>query len=456
MKYRGKSEWSGIFTVKMFFHTAFLLMMFFSFLEPANPVLAQNRTQKKLAADVDRLAAEIVDKVIAWRRDIHENPELSNREFRTSKLVADHLRSLGMEVKTGVAHTGVVGVLEGGKPGKVVALRADMDALPVTEEVDLPFASKVRTTYNDREVGVMHACGHDCHTSMLMGVAEILSKMKKDIPGSVKFIFQPAEEGSPAGEEGGANLMIREGALENPKPDVIFGQHVFTDLEAGGIGYKPEGAMASPTGLRITVRGSQTHGAYPWKGVDPVVVSAQIILGLQTIVSRQLDLTQAPAVVTIAIINGGVRGNIIPEEVTMSGTIRSLDMDMQKVIHERIRRTAEKIAESAGATAEVSISGGLPITWNDPELTEQMRPTLERVVGKGNLILSKPHTGAEDFAYYAEKIPALYIFLGVRKKGTDPSTAIPLHSPRLYVDESGLIYGVRALASMAVDYLAGE
>ena len=442
---------------KAAFISQFLALTVLLIPQPFSNTHAQSLTKKNYGAEIERLASQIEEKVIAWRRDIHEHPELSNREFRTAKLVADHLESLGLEVRTGVAHTGVVGLLKGGKPGPVVALRADMDALPVTEQVDVPFASKVRATYNGREVGVMHACGHDCHTAMLMGVAEILAEVRDKLPGSVKFIFQPAEEGAPAGESGGAGLMIREGALENPAPEVIFGQHIFTDFEVGCIGYRPGGAMASPTGLRITVRGSQTHGAYPWKGVDPIVVSAQIILGLQTIISRQLDLTRAPEVVTIAIINGGVRNNIIPEEVTMSGTIRSLDMEMQARTHMLIKRTAEKIAESAGATAEVFTgTGGLPVTYNDPELTERMRPTLERVTGRDGLILSPPHTGAEDFSYYAEKIPGLFIFLGVRTKGADPATAVPLHSPHLYVDEDALIYGVRAMAGMAVDYMMGE
>ncbi len=436
-----------------FLHVVLFLIAALILLEHVSPACAQTGTKTGLLQEIDRLANSIEDKVIAWRRDIHQHPELSNREYRTSKLVAEHLRRLGLEVKTGISNTGVVGLLKGGKPGPVVALRADMDALPITEEVDVPFASKVRAEYNGNEVGVMHACGHDCHTAMLMGVAEVLAGIRKELPGTVKFIFQPAEEGAPSGERSGADVMIEEGVLENPKPEVIFGQHIITDYEVGNIGYRPGGTMASVNTLHITVRGSQTHGAYPWKGVDPIVTSAQIILGLQTITSRQLDLTVAPAVVTIGIIQGGVRSNIIPDEVKMTGTIRSLDPDMRQKIHKLIRRTVENIAESAGATAEVRITGSLPVTYNDLELVERMLTTLERVVGKDGLKISQVHTGGEDFAYFAEKIPGFYFFLGVRPKGSDPKEAIPLHSPRLFVDEDALIYGVRAMASMAVDYM---
>src|SRR5216110_1369782 len=317
----------------------------------ASPLQAQ---ASRLDADVDSRVPKVMNKVIAWRRDIHEHPELSKRETRTADLVAQHLRSLGIEVRTGVAHTGVVGVLRGGKPGPVVALRADMDALPVTEEVDVPFASKVRATYNGQEVGVMHACGHDSHVAMLMGVAEILAGMRNDLPGTVKFIFQPAEEGAPAGDGGGAALMIEEGALDDPKPSAIFGLHVFP-YPTGDIRYRAGGIMAAADGFRIVVRGRQTHGALPWAGIDPVVVASQIVLGLQTITSRQVDLTTAPAVVTVGAINGGVRLNIIPDSVVMLGTIRTFDTAMRNDIHARLRRTAESIAQSAGATAQVTI-----------------------------------------------------------------------------------------------------
>jgi amidohydrolase len=409
-----------------------------------------------LLAEIDRRAEQVNAKVIAWRRDIHEHPELSNREVRTAKLVADHLTALGIEVKTGVAHTGVVGVLRGGKPGPCVALRADMDALPVTEETGLPFASKARGEYNGQQVGVMHACGHDVHTAVLMGVAEVLAGMRKDIPGAVKFVFQPAEEGAPANEEGGAELMIKEGALENPKPEAIFALHVFPDSDAGTITYRPGGAMASADVLRIVVRGAQTHGAMPWGGIDPIVVSAQIIMGLQTIESRQVNVTENPSIVTIGIIRGGVRSNIIPDTVEMVGTIRALDEKMRKDIHSRVKRTAERIAESAGATAEVAIELGNPVTYNDPSLTARMVPTLDRVAGKENVFTTPPKTGAEDFSLFAEKVPGLYIFLGSRTPGADPATVAQNHSPRFMVDESCIPLGVRALAAIAVEYLAGK
>src|SRR6267142_670063 len=361
----------------------------------ATPVHAQSA---RLDAEVDRRAAQVQSKVIAWRRDIHAHPELSNRETRTADLVAQHLRSLGLEVRTGVAHTGVVGVLRGGRPGPVVALRADMDALPVTEEVDVPFASKVRATYNGQEVGVMHACGHDTHVAMLMGVAEVLAGMRNDLPGTVKFIFQPAEAGAPAGERGGAELMIEEGALDDPKPSAIFGLHVFP-YPTGEIRYRPAGAMASSDILRIVVRGRQTHGAQPWSGIDPIVVASQIVLGLETIVSRQVDITAAPAIVTIGAVHGGVRNNIIPDSVVMIGTIRAFDAAMRRDIWARVRRTAEGIAQSAGATAIVTIDSGPPVTYNDPALTERMAPTLRRVVGSDRVGIAERKTPAEDFSH---------------------------------------------------------
>ena len=416
-------------------------------------VSAREPEPSGLQQRINAAAEQAVDKVIAWRRDIHEHPELGNRETRTAALVAEHLRSLGIETRTEVAHTGVVGVLRGNRDKPVIALRADMDALPVTEATGLPFASKVRTEYNGEEVGVMHACGHDCHTAMLMGVAEVLAGMREKLPGTVLFIFQPAEEGSPAGESGGAGLMLREGAFNNPVPDAVLGQHITTDYEAGTIAYRPKGTMASVNGLRIVVRGTQTHGAYPWRGADPIVSAAQIILGLQTIVSRQVDLTTAPAVVTIGMIDGGIRSNIIPAEVTMIGTIRTLDTDMQADIHDRIRTTAEKIAESSGTTAEVTISGSLPVTYNDPALTDRMLPVLEQITGRDGLVLCNPHTGGEDFALYAQRVPGLFVFVGVRPAGSE---IVPLHSPKIVVDEAGLVYGVRALAQMAAAYMEGE
>jgi amidohydrolase len=408
----------------------------------------------KLDADIDRRATQVAGKVVAWRRDIHAHPELSNRETRTAELVANHLRSLGIEVRTGVAHTGVVGVLRGGRPGPVVALRADMDALPVTEEVDVPFASKVRATYNGQEVGVMHACGHDAHVAMLMGVAEVLAGMRASLPGTVKFIFQPAEEGAPAGERGGADLMIEEGALENPKPAAIFGLHVFP-LPAGEIHYRSGALMASSDVLHIVVHGRQTHGAQPWAGIDPVVVSAQIVLGLQTITSRQVNITQSPAIVTVGTINGGVRFNIIPDSVVMAGTIRTFDPAVRRDIHDRIRRTAESIAQSAGATAVVTIDTGTAVTYNDPALTERMLPTLRRVAGPDHTKLAPALTVAEDFSRYQERIPGVFFLLGITPPGADPAKVAANHSPRFFVDEAALPVGVRALAHAAVDYLSG-
>ena len=409
----------------------------------------------RLGAEVDRRAAQVQGKVVAWRRDIHAHPELSNRETRTAGLVASHLRSLGLEVRTGVAHTGVVGVLRGGRPGPAVALRADMDALPVTEEVDVPFASKVRATYNGQEVGVMHACGHDAHVAMLMGVAEVLAGMRRELPGTVTFIFQPAEEGPPAGEEGGAEMMIKEGVLDDPKPGAIFGLHVFP-YPTGEIRFRPAGAMASSDAVRIVVRGRQTHGAQPWAGVDPIVVAAQIVLGLQTITSRQVDITAAPAIVTIGAVHGGVRYNIIPDSVVMVGTIRAFDPAARRDIHDRVRRTAEAIAQSAGATAQVAVDSGPPVTYNDPALTERMAPTLRRVAGAGRIHTAPPLTTAEDFSRYQERIPGLFFFLGVAPPRADQRTAAPNHSPRFFVDEAALPVGVRALAHLAVDYLAGS
>jgi len=409
----------------------------------------------RLDADVDRRVPQVVEKVVAWRRDIHAHPELSNRETRTADIVAQQLRALGLEVRTGVAHTGVVGVLRGGKPGPVVALRADMDALPVTEEVDVPFASKVRATYNGQDVGVMHACGHDTHTAMLMGVAEILTSMRDDLPGTVKFIFQPAEEGAPAGEQGGAALMIAEGALENPKPDAIFGLHVFP-YPTGEIRYRPGGAMASSNSFRIVVHGRQTHGAIPWAGIDPIVIASQVVLGLQTIASRQIDLTAAPAVVTVGAINGGVRNNIIPDSVVMIGTIRTFEDAVRRDVFDRIRRTAESIAQSAGASALVAIDSGNPVTYNDPALTERLLPTLRAVAGPTHVSLGPPITTAEDFSRYQERVPGVFFFMGITPPGTDPRTAAPNHSPRFFVDEAAFPIGIRALAHAAVDYLTAR
>jgi amidohydrolase len=407
-----------------------------------------------LAPRIDAAAANVDASVVATRRDIHEHPELGNREFRTAKLIADRLRALDIEVQEKVAHTGVVGILRGGRPGKVVALRADMDALPVTEQVDLPFASKVRTEYNGQDVGVMHACGHDAHVAILLGVAEILGDMRKDLPGTVKFIFQPAEEGAPQGEEGGAGLMVKEGVLENPKVDAIFGLHVTSRFAIGEIAYRPEGMMAAVDSFKIVVRGKQTHGAYPWLGVDPIVVASQIVLGLQTIPSRQLDSTLAPSIVTVGAIHGGVRNNIIPDQVEMIGTIRSLDAKMRDDIHARIRRTAESIASAGGATANVEITTGYPITYNDPALTEKSIASLRKA--SKNVHLVNAVLGAEDFSFFQQKVPGVFFWIGTRPPNQTPEQAASNHSPLFYIDEAGLPYGVRALAHVAVDYLSGS
>jgi amidohydrolase len=414
--------------------------------------LAQPRAANALLRQIDQLARQVEPKVIAWRRDLHQHPELSNREFRTAQVVADHLRSLGLEVKTNIAHTGVVGVLFGRQQRPVVALRADMDALPVTEATGLPFAATVKTIYNGAEVGVMHACGHDAHMAMLMGVAEILTACRDRLPGSVKFIFQPAEEGAPEGETGGASLMIAEGVLENPPVDAIFGLHVFP-FTTGTINYRSGATMAAVDGLRIIVHGQQTHGAMPWGGVDPIVVAAQIVLGLQQIISRQVDITEAPAIISIGSIHGGVRSNIIPDRVELVGTIRTLNAKMRSDIHERIRRTASLLAQSAGATAEVEIQAGYPVVMNDPKLTQHMLPVLQQVVGENNVSVVPPKGTAEDFAYYQQRVPGLFFFLGVTPPGADPSTVAMNHSPYFYVDENALLIGVRCLAHLAVAYL---
>jgi amidohydrolase len=418
---------------------------------------APAQAPSRFAAQIDARTAAVLPRVVAWRRDIHQHPELSNREFRTARLVADHLTALGLEVRTGVAHTGVVGVLRGGKPGAVVALRADMDALPVTEMVDLPFKSTVRAEYNGQQVGVMHACGHDNHVAILMGVAEVLAGMKAEIPGTVVFLFQPAEEGAPAGERGGAGLMIEEGALRNPVPGAIFGLHVWPEA-LGTITYKPGPFMAASDPLTIVVRGRQTHGAVPWGGVDPIVVASQVVLGLQTIVSRQVNLTHVPAIVTVGSIQGGNRGNIIPDSVVMQGTVRTFDEEMRKDIKQRIRRTAESIAAASGATAEVDVDaeGSNPVTYNDPALTEKMLPTLRRVAGPAGLRLGELSTPAEDFSLYQQKVPGLFVFLGVVPNGQDPAAAAKNHSPRFFADEGALPVGVRTLANLALAWLATQ
>lgn len=422
---------------------AFVLPLAFAFLH--TPVSAQ--TADAFHGTVDQLAEAITGQVVEWRRDIHANPELGMQEFRTAALVAEHLRSLDIEVREGVGGTGVVGVLRGARSGPTVALRADMDGLPVTELADVPFASKVRAQWQGREVGVMHACGHDNHVAILMGVASILAEMRDELPGNVVFLFQPAEEGP-----GGAEPMLADGAFDDPRPDAVFGLHVFP-APVGTIMYREGGMLASSDGLRIVVRGTQTHGAMPWGGVDPIVTSAQIINGLQTVVSRQVDLTDSPAIVTVGQIEGGNRGNIIPDTVLMIGTIRTLNPDTRTLVHERVRRLAESVAEANGAEAEVTISLGYPVTVNDPSLTRRMVPSLERVAGQGVNIMP-PATGAEDFSYFANEVPGMFIGLGV---GSDDLTLVhPNHSPYFYADERALPIGLRAMASLAVDFLAGR
>jgi amidohydrolase len=415
--------------------------------------LAQPNNPKQLYKQIDEHTEEIFDEIVEWRRHFHENPELSNREKETGKFIADYLRKLGMKVETGVAHTGVVGVLEGAKDGPVVGLRADIDALPVKERADVPFKSTKTTTYLGKEVGVSHACGHDTHIAMLMGAAKILTDMKDELEGTVKFIFQPAEEGAPPGEEGGAELMVKEGVLENPDVDVVFGQHINSETEVGKIRYRPKGTMAASDRFVITVKGKQTHGSTPWTGVDPIVTSAKIIEGLQSIISRQTQLTKAAAVISVGKIEAGVRNNIIPEEAEMIGTIRTLDTNMQDAIHKKIRHVATKTAESMGAMAEVEIEKGYPVTYNDPELTEQMLPTLQGLAGSEDVILSDAITGAEDFSFFQQEVPGLYWFVGGMPKGMNPAEAAPHHTPDFYIEEEGMKLGVKSMVGLTIDYM---
>lgn len=405
--------------------------------------------------NLERNFKDIEQKVIDWRRDIHQNPELGNREFRTATLVAKHLRSLGMEVKTEVGVTGVIGVLKGGLPGPVVALRADMDALPVLERTPVSFASKATTFYEGKETAVMHACGHDSHVAILMGVAEILSGMQKELKGTVKFIFQPAEEGAPKGEEGGAELMVKEGALNNPKVDVIFGLHINAQVEVGKITYRPGGMFAGVGDMKITVKGKSSHGAEPWSSVDPIVVSAQIINNLQTIVSRNVNVTKNAAVVTIGAIHGGNRSNIIPEQVEMLGTVRTLSEADEKLVFERIRQIVTKTAEANGteATLELPYSSHYPVTFNNIALTAKMLPSLQKSTGAENVVLVPAETGAEDFSFFANEVPGFYFYVGALPKGKDPETSAPHHTPEFYLDESGFITGVNAMVNLVVDYM---
>ena len=402
---------------------------------------------------IDKYINDIESKVIDWRRDFHETPELSNREFKTAEKIAKHLKSLGLEVQTGIAHTGVVGILKGGKPGPVVALRADIDGLPVTERVPVSFASKVKSEYNGIETGVMHACGHDTHIAILMGTAEVLSKIKKDIKGTVKFIFQPAEEGTPPGENGGAKMMVEENVLKNPDVDAIFGLHISAGMSVNHISYRPAGIMAASQRFVVKVKGKQTHGSRPWGGIDPIVISAQIINGLQTIISRDTELTKEAAVITVGLIRGGVRSNIIPEEVEMIGTIRTLDYDMQKKLNAEMKRRVPAIAEAFGGKATIEIDSGYPITYNDVKLTAKMLPSLQKVAGKENVHLINAITGAEDFSYFQKEVPGLYFFLGGKPLDVKPEDAASHHTPDFFIDESGLKLGVKAFVNLTLDYM---
>lgn len=409
------------------------------------PVFAQ--------ASLEALIDDIEPAVIEWRRDFHANPELSNREFRTAAIVANHLSSLGIEVETEVAHTGVIGTLKGAFPGPVVALRADMDALPVKERVELPFKSEVTSLYRGEEVPVMHACGHDTHVAMLMGAAEILAGMRDELHGTVKFIFQPAEEGPPPGEEGGAELMVKEGVMEGV--DAVFGLHINAGTYVGKINYRPKGMMAAVDDFRIVLNGKQAHGSAPWLGIDPIVTAAQVINNLQTIVSRSLELTKAAAVVTVGSIHGGVRSNIIPEELEMLGTIRTFDPEMREILHRRFREIVNHTAASNGATADIQLpySAYYPVTYNDPDLTAAMLPTLERIAGKENINLIDAVTGAEDFSYFAREVPGLYVFVGGKPLDMPAEESVSHHTPDFFVDESGMKLGVKTYVNLTLDYM---
>lgn len=431
--------------MKKFYHSLCLLCI---------SCVATAQVNPKLQAKLDQQASEMEQQVIQWRREFHQNPELSNREFKTGEKIAAHLRSLGLEVQYPVAKTGVVALLKGGRPGPVVALRADMDALPVMERNALPFASKEKAQFNGQETGVMHACGHDGHMSILMAVAEILSKNKSELRGSVKFIFQPAEEGvSPAEAPAGADLMIKEGVLENPKVDVIFGLHIQALLPSGQLAYRSGGLMAAVDGVNIKVKGIGAHGATPWHSVDPIVITSQIITGLQTIVSRQTELTKGAAVITIGSIHGGIRRNIIPEEVLLEGTIRTFEDNMQKIVHDKIKLTATKIAESAGAKADVDILVMYPATINDPKLTDLMAPSLIRTAGSANVNITAPVTMAEDFSFFQKRIPGFFFFLGAYPADMKLTKQPVHHTADFMIDEKSLITGVKALVNLTVDYM---
>lgn len=427
----------------------YLLLLF----SAAVPAFSQTSSLRDV---VGKKADSIQTQVVTWRRDFHEHPELGNHEVRTAAIIAKYLQSLGMEVKTGIATTGVVGILKGGFPGPVVALRSEMDALPVTEHTDVPFASKVKTMYHGQEVGVMHACGHDSHMAMLMATAEILTSIKSQLHGTVKFIFQPAEEGLDPGEVGGAEEMVKEGVLENPKVDVIFGQHIISYIPAGTINYRPGGTMAGVNSVQIVIKGKSTHGAAPWGGVDPIVISAQIINSLQTIVSRNINITQNPAVVTIGSIKAGNRFNIIPDSAVMLATLRAFTNADEKLLIKRVNDISTNIAEAEGATAHITYSTHYPVTYNDPDLAAKMVPSLQQTAGIANVKLADPVTGAEDFSFYQQKILGFYVFLGGLPKGGDPLTAPVNHSSDFFIDEGTFSLGVKAMCNLTLDYMAAN
>jgi len=427
----------------------FIILYLFAF------IVSKLHSQKLDASEtaIEIQVNKLQSKSISWRRQFHEYPELGNREFKTARIIADHLRSIGLEVKEGVAHTGVVGVLKGARPGPVIGLRADMDGLPVTERTNLPFASKEKSKYNNQEVGVMHACGHDAHMAILMSAAEILASKKNELQGTVKFIFQPAEEGPPADEEGGAELMVKEGVMENPKVDVMFGLHINAQTPVGYIKYKEEGMMAASDWFTIKIKGKHSHGGQPWLGIDPVVIGAQIINGLQTIISRQTDLTKNAAVISTTIFQGGVRENIIPEEVTIGGTMRTLDKKTQQDIQARIIHTAMHIAEASGAKAEVSFSGKTSVVYNDPALTRKVLPSLQKAAN-GNVIVMNAVTIAEDYSFFANKVPSLFFYLGGMPANADPDKTPAHHSPDFFIDEEGMQTGIKAFCFLVLDYLS--
>lgn len=419
----------------------------------ALPLAAAAQTAQR--PEVEAAAAKVKDQVVAWRRDFHQHPELSNREERTAAKVAEHLRALGLKPRVGIAHHGVVAIIQGGKPGPKIALRADMDALPVTEQVDLPFASKVTTQFNGQTTGVMHACGHDAHTGILLGIADALVAMKDELPGQVMLVFQPSEEGAPGNEEGGASLMLKDGLFKDFKPEAMFGLHVFSTLQAGQIGVRQGPLMAASDRFSIKIKGRQTHGSRPWGGIDPIVAAADVIGTSQTIVSRRTDIAKLPAVVTFGAIKGGIRYNIIPDEVEMVGTIRTFDEGMRAKIFADLKNVAEHVSAAHGATAVSAVpdSEGNPVTYNDPALTARMLPSLKAVAGDANVVEPSLQMGAEDFSYYAKEVPAMFFFVGATEKGVDPVTAPSNHSPQFKLDESSLDLGLRALLQVTLDYL---